>query len=99
MVYKLSSFFSSLSPSGLRSFEFAGHSLRFGNTFRLRAFYATNQQNINGRSGSRVINATSRPYMNTHLGNAFPDRFAIAETSKSRTPNARQDSGLCLLVG
>lgn len=37
--------------------------------------------------------------MNTHFGNAFADRLAIAEIPKGRTPKASQDSGLCFLVG
>jgi len=37
--------------------------------------------------------------MNTHFGNTFADEFAIAKISKSRAPNACQDSGLCFLIG
>ena len=37
--------------------------------------------------------------MNTHLRNAFADRFAIAEIPQRRTSQASQDSGLRLLVG
>ena len=73
---------SSLSPSGLRPLEFASHFFRFGNILRLRGFYSTSQQNINGRSGSRVINAISRPDMNPHLGNAFADGFRNRRNSQ-----------------
>ena len=37
--------------------------------------------------------------MNTHLGNAPADWFAIAEVPKCRAREASQDSGLRLLVG
>jgi hypothetical protein len=37
--------------------------------------------------------------MNTHLGNAFADGFAITEITECRAAEAGQDSGLCFLVG
>jgi hypothetical protein len=53
---------------------------------------------LHGRSGSRVVDPIPRPDMDTHFGNAFANRFAIAEISKCRATKASQDSGLCFLV-
>ena len=92
-------FSSSLFRPRFRPLEFTSHCFRFGNVFRLRCLYAASQQNIDGRSGSRLINPIPRSDMNTHLGNAFADGLAIAEISKGRTTKASQDSGLCFLVG
>ena len=99
MVCKLFSFSSLFLPLWFRPLEFAGHSFCFRNIFGLRGFCAARQQNINGRSGAHVIDAISGPDMNTHLGDAFADRFAIAEIPQRRTRQASQDSGLRLLVG
>jgi hypothetical protein len=65
--------------SPFRPLEFAGHRFRFANVFRLRCHCAAGQQNIDGRARSRVINAISSADMNPHFGNAFTDRFDIAE--------------------
>src|SRR5580704_3165643 len=39
--------------------EFTNHGFRFLNVFRLRCLPAANQQNVNGRAGSRVIDPIS----------------------------------------
>jgi hypothetical protein len=52
-----------------------------GNVFRLGCLYAPRPQNIDGRSGSRVVDPIPRPDIDTHFGNAFANRFAIAEIS------------------
>src|SRR5579863_7126248 len=85
--------------SWFRPLEFASHLFRFDNVLRLRGFDAAGQQNVNGRAGSRVINPIPCADVNTHLGNALADGFAIAEVSKCRASQASQNSGLCFLVG
>jgi hypothetical protein len=62
------------------------------------AFTPPASKTLHGRSGSRVVDPIPRPDMDTHFGNAFANRFAIAEISKCRATKASQDSGLCFLV-
>src|ERR1035441_6402283 len=79
MVCKL---FSSSSSSLGSPFEIARHLFRFGNVFRLGCLYTTRQQNINSRSGSRVINPIPSSDVNTHFGNTFADGLATPKFPK-----------------
>src|SRR5271169_2213216 len=94
MVCKLFSLSSWFRPS-----EFVSHFFRLGNVLGLRGLHATSQQSVDGRARSHVINPIPRSDVNTHLGNAFTDGFAIAEISKCRACQASQNSSLCFMVG
>lgn len=74
------------------------HLFRLGDVFRLRSLRPASQKNINGRAGSRVMDSISSSDVNSHLGDTFADRFAVAEVSKCGTAQARLDSCLGFLV-
>src|SRR5262245_5664205 len=78
--------------------EFAKHVLCSLNVFRLCRLPTADEQDVNGRPGSRVINPIASASMNSHFVNAFAHGFRIAEVSVRCATQAGQNSRLCFLV-